>query len=54
MVAVLIGPVQDLRKVDAIRSDDNPAQVAAEEVLQTNAVAMSGGGQAHVMVLTGE
>lgn len=54
MVAVLDGPVQDLRKVDAIRSDDNPAQVVAEEMLQTNVVARSGGGQAHVMVLTGE
>ena len=53
MVAVLDRPVQDLRKVDAIRSDDNPAQVAAEEMVQTNVVAMSGGGQAHEMVLTG-
>lgn len=54
MVAVLDRPVQDLRKVDAIRSDDNPAQVAAEEMMQTNVVAMPGDEQAHVRVLTGE
>lgn len=54
MVAVLDGPVQDLRMVDAIRSDDNPAQVAVGEVLQTNVMARSGGGQAHVMVPIGE
>ena len=53
MVAVLDGPVQNLRGVDAIRSDDNLAQMAAEEVL-TDVAAMSEGAQTHVMVLTGE
>ena len=54
MVAVLDGSVQKLRGVDATRSDDNPAQMAAEEVLQTSVAAMSEGGQTHVTVLTGE